>query len=82
MKLKTLYNKKCKIAQLNLTLSIELDKEIERYLGFDLDNLEMDFAVDTLNEGYGGLSFNDFMVELNILKKNFMLKQKEVKKDE
>jgi len=75
MKLKTLYNKKCKIAQLNLTLSIELDKEIERYLGFDLDNLEMDFAVDTLNEGYGCLSFNDFMVELNILKKNFVLKQ-------
>lgn len=76
MKLKTLYNKKCKIAQLNQTLSIELDNEIEKYLGFDLNYIDMDFAVDTINEGYGDLSFNNFIKKLNILKKNFVEQEK------
>lgn len=67
-KLKRLFEKKSKIASLNQTLSIELDKEIEKYVGKDLDTLEMDFAVDTLNEGYGGLSFKEFKKELDKLK--------------
>lgn len=72
-KLKKLYERKCKVAQLNQTLSIELDKETERYLGFDLEGFELDFAVDTLNEGYGNLSFEDYIKELDKMKEKFAL---------
>ena len=68
-KLKRLFEKKKKIASINQTLSIELHEEIEKYIGREVGSFELEFAVDTLNEGYGNLSFEEFIKELNKLKK-------------
>ena len=72
IKFKKLYDRKCKIAAINSDLSIRLDKMIESFLGRDLDSFELDFAVDTLNEGTGSLSFEDFIIELRKLKKEMI----------
>ena len=63
-----LYNKKCKVASINQDLGIKLINKIEEFIGKDFSSFEMDFAVDTLNEGYGDLSFKSFFKELNKIK--------------
>ena len=68
-KLEKLFEMKKRIAQKNADLSVNLDKEIEKYLGFEIPDFAMDFAVDTINEGYGNLSFVKFILELDKLKK-------------
>ena len=66
--LRKLYIKKSRVAIINKELSIELDNKIEEFIGGNIDSFEMDFAVDTLNEGYGNLSFENFIKELRKLK--------------
>ena len=67
--LRKLYIKKCEVANINQDLSIKLDKKIEEFLEREIDSFELEFAVDTLNEGYGNLSFEDFIKQLKEQKK-------------
>jgi hypothetical protein len=40
----------------------------EEFIGREIGLFELEFAVDTLNEGYGNLSFEDFIKKLKELK--------------
>ena len=68
-KFRDLYIKKCKLERANQILSIKLHEKIDKFIGRESESFELEFAVDTLNEGYGNLSFEDFIKELNKLKK-------------
>ncbi len=68
MKLKKLFERKKRIALINCDLSLELDKEIEKYVGREVGSFEMEFATDVLNEGIGELSFESFIKKLKEIK--------------
>ena len=75
--MKRLFEKNKRLAQEKLGANEKLLQKIEEYLGFEFPAYELDSLVDTINEGYGNMSYEEFIKELDRVKIKLKKQEKE-----
>lgn len=67
--MKTLYNKKKKLAEELRILGYQLDQKIEERFGFSYSETDDDRIIDTLDYGTDDLDYSDFIEKMKQYKK-------------
>ena len=67
--MKTLYNRKKKLAEELRRLGFQLDQKIDERFGFHYSETDDDEIIDTLDYGTSDLDYSDFIKKMNEYKK-------------